>query len=336
MLSARTRSVDFCILGPLEARANGDRLPLGGPKQRAVLALLLLHANEVVSRDRLIDGLWGESPPPTASHSLDAYVSRLRKLLGDAARIVTRPPGYVLRAAPQELDLARFENLARAGGRALDAGDARRAAAQLREAESLWRGRPLADLEYEPFAQPHVERLEELRLGAVEQRVDAELALGSTNGLIAELDALVGQHPLRERLRGQLMLALYRAGRQADALSVYRGGRVLLREELGLDPSPHLQELEQAILRQDAALGAPARAGGAGTPSTRRRILAVGLAGAVVVAAGVGVLLDGPSEPSVRIEGNALALVDTESGRAAASTELGARPATAAYGAGSV
>jgi DNA-binding SARP family transcriptional activator len=213
---------------------------------------LLLNANEVVSRDRLIDVLWGEKPPPTAGHTLDAYLSRLRKALaggGDSeVRLVTLAPGYLLRIAPDQLDLARFERLAADGQRALDAGEPGLAAAKLRQAEALWHGRPLADLEFEPFARADVQRLEQLSVGNVEQRVEAELAIGRHELLVPELEALVTGHPLRERLRGQLMLALYRSGRQAEALSVYREGRVLLREELGLDPGPQLRELERAVL----------------------------------------------------------------------------------------
>ena len=335
--------MDFRILGALEARANGSRLPLGGPKQRALLAMLLLEANEVVSRDRLIDGLWGESPPPTASHTLDSYVSRLRKTLADdGARLITRPPGYLLRTGPGELDLDRFERLAADGARALDAGEHELAARKLREAESLWRGRPLADVEYEPFAQAHVQRLEELALEATEQRVDAELTLGHCNGLIAELEALVARHPLRERLRGQLMLALYRAGRQADALAAFRDGRVLLREELGLEPSPHLQELELAMLKQDPALEVlPIERDAATEParrSTRWRLAVVGtaLCAAAIAAVGVRALFDASDEDQPAIDGNTVALVDANTARTIAASTLRARPAAAASGTDSV
>src|SRR5215470_6298842 len=173
--------VEFRVLGPLEVQADGHRLPLGGRKQRALLAVLLLNANEVVSRDRLIDALWGERPPPTASHTLDAYVSRLRKALasdGDGGvRLVTRAPGYVLRLAPDQLDLACFERLAADGQRALDAGEPELAAVKLRQAEALWRGRPLVDVEFEPFAHAYVDRLKQLGGATTEQRVAAELAL---------------------------------------------------------------------------------------------------------------------------------------------------------------
>ena len=348
--------VDFRILGPLEVRANGDRLRLGGRKQRALLAVLLLNANEVVSRDRLIDVLWGERPPPTASHTLDAYLSRLRKALasdGDGeVRLVTLAPGYVLRIPPDQLDLARFERLAAEGQRALEAGEPELAAAQLRQAETLWRGRPLADLESEPFARADVQRLEQLGAGNVEQRVEAELALGRHELLVPELEALVTGHPLRERLRGQLMLALYRSGRQAEALAVYREGRVLLREELGLDPDPQLQGLERAVLRQDPALDAPSARAPTGqaaahggpiataraktAPRRRAALTGLALAAALLIAVGLTQRLGAPRGTRAPVEGNAVAAVDIASGLTSAPIMLRARPAAAAYGAGSV
>src|SRR5215510_1517938 len=317
--------VEFRILGPLEVQANGHRLQLGGRKQRALLAVLLLNANGVVSRDRLIDALWGERPPPTASHTLDAYLSRLRKALasdGDGgARLVTRAPGYVLRLAPDQLDLACFERLAADGQRALDAGEPELAAVKLRQAEALWRGRPLADVEFEPFAHAYVDRLEQLGWATTEQRVAAELALGRHEQLVPELEALVTGHPLRERLRGQLMLALYRSGRQAEALAVYREGRVLLREELGLDPGPQLQELERAVLRQDPALAAPSAPVPSGptaaqadpitparatrTPRRWAAVAGVAVAAVLLVAVGLSLWHGAPRRASVTVDGNA-------------------------------
>jgi DNA-binding SARP family transcriptional activator len=241
--------MDFRLLGPLEASEQDRPLPLGGVKQRSLLAILLLNANELVSSDRLIDQLWGGSPPATASKSIQVYVSRLRKALGEG-RIATHPPGYILRASPGELDLARFEQLAAEASRAPPAS----AAGKLREALALWRGPALADLAYEPFAQVEIARLEEMRLAVLEQRIDADLALGRHAELIGELEALVARHPLRERLRCQLMLALYRSARQAEALDAYRAARRELSEELGLEPCAELQRLEQAILQQDPAL----------------------------------------------------------------------------------
>jgi ABC-type transport system substrate-binding protein/DNA-binding SARP family transcriptional activator len=251
------RSVEFGILGPLEARVDGRAVGLGGPRQRAVLALLLLHANEVVSRDRLIEGLWGESPPPAAGRSLDSYVSRLRALLG-ADRIERRSPGYVLLLDSGELDLERFERLLEQGRAALAGGDARAAGDRLGEALALWRGPALADLLYEPFASGEGARLEERRLLAIETRNDAGLELGQGADLVAELEQLVARNPFRERLLGQLMLALYRAGRASDALAAYQEGRRRLSGELGLELSPALRELERGILAHDPALGSPA------------------------------------------------------------------------------
>jgi DNA-binding SARP family transcriptional activator len=244
--------MDFRLLGPLEVFEHDRPLALGGVKQRSLLALLLLHANELVSTDRLVDQLWGAAPPLTAGKSIQVYVSRLRKVLDDQ-RLATHAPGYVLRVEPPELDLARFEQLA---------GEARRAAPEvatrkLREALALWRGPALADLAYEPFAQVEIARLEEMRLAVLEQRIDADLACGCHAELAGELTALVSRHPLRERLRCQLMLALYRSGRQAEALDAYRAARRELLEELGLEPSEELKRLEQAILRQDPALDPP-------------------------------------------------------------------------------
>jgi DNA-binding SARP family transcriptional activator len=241
--------MEFRLLGPLEV-VEGDRsLPLGGHKQRSLLAVLLLHANEVVSSERLIDDLWGEAPPATVAKSIQVYVSGLRKQLGEG-RLVTRTPGYVLRVDPSELDAARFERLV------AEARSARpeRAAEKLREALALWRAPPLADLAYEPFAQQEIARLEELHLGAVEQRIDADLATGRHADLVAELEVLIGRHPQREHLRGQLMLALYRSGRQGEALETYREARTALVEELGIEPSRRVRELHQAILVQDSSL----------------------------------------------------------------------------------
>src|SRR5438046_1207077 len=250
--------MQFRILGPLEVERNGGLVSLGGAKQRTVLAVLLLRPNRVVSRDRLIDAVWGERAPETAYSALQGYVSSLRKALATNL-IVTRAPGYVLEAEPTSIDLGRFESLVAEGSDALAAGDASRASERLRQGLDLWRGEPLADLDSVGFVQIERPRLEELRLSAVEERLDADLALGRHTELVPELHALVREHPLRERLRAQLMLALYRSGRQAEALDVYQQGRRLLAQELGLEPGEGLKRLERAILAQDPALGAPAR-----------------------------------------------------------------------------
>ena len=254
--------MEFRILGPLEASAGGRELSLGGPKPRALLALLLLHSNEVVPADRLIDELWGEDPPDDAAAALRVNVARLRKALPQDV-IATRPPGYVLRIEADALDLHRFERLVDDGRSLLARTLAADASERLRDALSLWRGPPLVDFAYESFAQAAIARLEEIRLTAVELRIDADLVLGRHDELVGELEALVAEHPLRERLRRYLMTALYRSGRQAEALDAYQDARRSLVDELGIEPSTALQELERAILQQDPALDvdAPARAG---------------------------------------------------------------------------
>ena len=241
--------MQFWILGPLEVLENGQALDVGGTKQRALLAVLLLNANRVVSRDRLIDALWDEQPPETAQKALQVYVSQLRRVLGKE-RLVTKPPGYLLRVDPEELDLARFE--ARFGEAKNVAPEA--AAPKLREALALWRGVPLAEFAYHGFAQSEIARLEELRIACLEERIEADLARGRHAELVGELEGLVKEYPLRERLRSQLMISLYRSGRQAEALDGYQAARSALVEELGIEPSKSLRELEQAILRQDPSL----------------------------------------------------------------------------------
>lgn len=245
--------MDFLILGPLEAREGDEQLPLGGAKQRGLLALLLIRANEVVSRDRLIDELWGEDPPKAAANVLQTYVSHLRKVIG-AETLVTRAPGYAIEIAPGQLDLHNFERLVEEAGRALGDGDAKSAAGSCREALGLWRGPALADFTYEPFAEPVIARLEELRLVALERRIDADIELGRHEELVGELEGLAAEHPLRERLRAQLMLALYRSGRQAEALEGYQAARRALVDQLGIEPTQSLQELNTAILQQDPSL----------------------------------------------------------------------------------
>jgi DNA-binding SARP family transcriptional activator len=248
--------MEFRLLGALEVRDGGRRVALGAGRQRAVLAILLLHANQVVASDRLVDELWAGRPPGNARKALQVYVFRLRRTLG-AERIRTRPSGYLLEVGPDELDVHRFERLV-LEARALRAGgEATRAAAALREALGLWDGPALADFTYQQFAQNEIARLEELRLVALEERIDADLRAGEGANLVGELEALVAEHPYRERLRGQTMLALYRAGRQAEALAAYQQTRALLVDELGIEPSPALQRLEVAILHQEPELEPP-------------------------------------------------------------------------------
>ena len=243
--------MEFRILGPLEV-LDGDRaLDVSGQRQRSLLALLLLHANQVVSSSRLIEELWPEEASESHAGALQASVSRLRKSLGAGAELlVTLHDRLRDPARPGQLDLDRFERLVEEAG----AAEPPEAAEKLREALALWRGPALADFAYEPFAQAAIGRLEEVHLLAVEMRIDADLALGRHAALVAELDALAAEHPLRERLRGQLMLALYRSGRQAEALAAYQSARSTLVDELGIEPGSALQELERAILRQDRAL----------------------------------------------------------------------------------
>src|SRR5580765_212857 len=235
----------YRVLGPLEVRDGETLLPLAGAKQRALLALLLVHANRVISRDRLIEELWGDRPPPTAVTSLQVYVSRLRKLLPDG-KLLTRAPGYLLEVERDELDLHDFERLLTEGRHSLAEGDAERAVIALHQALALWRGPALAEFAFEPFAQAEITRLEELRLAAVEERIDADLAVGTHSELIAELQTLIGENPYRERLRRQLIVALYRSGRQAEALDAYRRARRAL-DELGIEPSAELTGLERAV-----------------------------------------------------------------------------------------
>jgi WD40 repeat protein/DNA-binding SARP family transcriptional activator len=252
--------VDFRVLGPLELATDGGLARLGGRKQRGVLAILLLHANEVVSVERLADELYAGSPPPTAGAQVRDHVSQLRKLLGPeaGALLETRSPGYVLHVEPAQLDAARFESLVDAASEDLSHEHDARAAARLREALALWRGPALADLASAPYAQPAIGRLEELRLTAVERRIEADLRLGHDGALVGELEALVAKHPLREQFRAQLMLALYRSGRHAEAVGLYHDGRRALVDELGIEPSAHLRRLASLILRQDGSLDAPA------------------------------------------------------------------------------
>src|ERR1700749_533013 len=246
----------FRILGSIEVVGDEDPIPLGAPKQRALLAFLLLNANTVVSRDRLLGALWGAEPPKSAVSSLQVYVHGLRRALG-GERIERHGTGYRLHLDPSELDLSRFERLVEQAAAALASGRAADAAEDLRHALDLWNGAPLADLAGEPVHEAEAAQLDEQRLRAVELINDAELALGRHDELVPELERLIAAEPYREHARAQHALALYRSGRQADALAACRAARELLVEELGVDPGPELQELERRILRHDPALAAP-------------------------------------------------------------------------------
>ena len=290
--------IDYRLLGPAEVGVNGHALDLGGQKLRALLVILLLSANEPVSRDVLVDRLWGEHPPAGAQHTLEVYISRLRKTLEPAAGgqvVLTRPGAYVLRATREHIDVRRFERLAGDGRRALAANAPGQAATDLREALALWRGAPLADVSDEPFAQVEIARLEELRAGVIEDRIEADLALGRHRDAVSELEALVAAYPLRERLRQQLMIALYRCGRQADALAVYHSTRRALAEELGIEPGPGLKRVERAILEQDLSLEPPARVGGPQVTipagDERPRSAATAYRARLLMAAGAAVVL---------------------------------------------
>jgi DNA-binding SARP family transcriptional activator/ABC-type oligopeptide transport system substrate-binding subunit/streptogramin lyase len=304
--------MEFRILGPLEVENDGRAIPLAGPKQRAVLALLLLARGRPVSTDRLIGEIWAGAPPETALKSVQVYVSQLRKALG-GGRLVTRERGYELAVAPGELDADRFEELVRSASGAAPAV----AAERLREALALYRGEPLADLGLEPWAQPEIARLTERRLTALETRIDADLALSRHRELVPELESLVEWHPFREHLLGQLVLALYRSGRQAAALEAYRRGSARLRGELGLEPGRPLQDLEQRILQQDPALDPP-RSPPASLAAGRRgwKLVLVGAAlilGAAAAAA-AGVLLTRSSAATLTSVPAGIAVLDSPSG----------------------
>ena len=316
--------MEFRILGPLEVEHDGRSVPLGSGRQRALVAALLLHRNEVVSVDRLVDELWDGDPPPTAAKIVRNNVSLLRKELGD--RLVTRPPGYLLRVEPGELDADRLGS-ALAGGRP----------EEIEAALALWRGPPLEEFAYEGFAQAEIARLEELRLAATEERIEAELARGRHAALVPELEALVQQYPLRERLQGQLILALYRSGRQSEALEAYRRARRALDEELGIEPGPALRELERRILNQDPALGAPASSVTRGDRRPGQRTIGVAVAtGAallVVVAAIVALARDTESRS---VPPNYVGIVDAQSGDVTGAVPVGIGPGPVAAGGGSV
>jgi len=263
-LPAFPTGMDFRILGPLEVLDESRAITLGGSKQRALLALLLLHVNETLSTDRLIDELWGERPPANAAKTVQMQISRLRKALageagnGSASAVVTREGGYELTLDPERLDSHRFERLVADGRSELAGGYPERALSMLDEALSLWRGAPLPELAFQPYAQREVGRLDDLRVAALERLIEAKLALGRHAEVVGQLDALIGEYPYREGLRAQLMLALYRSERQADALQVYQDARRTLVDELGIEPGERLRGLERAILAQDPTLATPA------------------------------------------------------------------------------
>ena len=286
-------------------RDSARPLTVGGARQRALLVVLLLHANETLSGDRLIDELWGDHPPPTAAKTVQVYISRLRKALGGDGMIATHEHGYELQLEPDQLDADRFERLVAEARGELAEGRAARAASTLESALALWRGPPLADLAFERFVQREVTRLDDLRVAALELLSEAELELGQHEHLVERLEGLVAEHPYRERFRAQLMLALYRCDRQADALQAYRDARRTLAEELGIEPGERLRELERAILTQDPRLDlapvvpTPAAELTAGAFVGRQRELAELTAGLEDAAAGRGCLFLLVGEPGI-------------------------------------
>src|SRR5215204_4502539 len=279
--------MEFRILGPVEVSDDGRVVRLGGGKQRAVLALLLLNANRVVASERMIELLWGEQPPATAATALQGHISSLRKALGPGV-IATRPPGYVLETRIGELDLERFERLRAEGRDALEGGDPAGAGDRLRAALALRRGDALGDIGFERFIETEAARLEDLHLDAVQDRIEADLSAGRGAELVGELERLVAAEPLRERLWAQLMLALYRSGRQAEALDAYRRARQTLVSQLGIEPGPELRDLERRILAHDPTLGRGPRVP---TPLRRRANLRVALA--LIALAAIGVVVAG-------------------------------------------
>jgi ABC-type transport system substrate-binding protein/DNA-binding SARP family transcriptional activator len=332
--------VEFAILGPTEVRVSGRSLALGGKRPRALLALLLLNANEVVSRDRLVDGIWGEHPPTSASRTLDTYVSRLRTLVGPG-RIERRAPGYLIHVAQDELDLTRFEQLVEDGRSYLAARESGAALEAFDRALALWHGTALADLIDEPFAAIEAARLEERRVLCCEERIDALLSLGRGPEAVSQLEMMVAAHPYRERLLGQLMVALYRAGRQADALAAFQGARRRFASELGLEPSESLRRLERQILGHDPALGRAVNSTPLKKIETRRKPtarVALGVVLAVVAAcAGIAAALEtrGTGSPTAGQPTSAFELVGGTH-PAGGAIPLGDAPAAAAAGAGSI
>ena len=357
------------MLGPLEVWFDGAPVKIGGARQRALLAMLLLNANRVVSREQLIDELLNDARPETADHTLRVQVSRLRSVVdlpgASEPRLVRQAPGYRLRVDSGELDLDVFEDLLARAHRATQSGDHELASRTLREAEALWRGQPLADLDFKPFARIEIDRLAEMRLVATEDRIDADLALGRHRRLVPELERMVAEHPLRERVRGQAMLALYRSGRQAEALASYRDGRAHLVDQLGVEPGPALRGLERAILRQDAALdppesvshrprGEPAAndepvvaAPSVRTPASDRRgrfrvrvTVAVAVAAAALVAflavATVAPKGEHTRRPERSLAGDGVALVSPADGAIRATVALRAAPTDMVAGFGSL
>ena len=340
--------MEFRILGDLEVQHDQRAIPLGAHQQRALLAILVVNAGEVVTADRLIDGIWGEEPPARAAKTVQVYVSRLRKALAAAGAeandlIVTRDHGYALHVDPAHVDAAVFERLLGEGRRELADGAFAHAAERLNEALALWHGPALADFTFDAWAAQEIARLEELHLEALEARIDADLELGRHAALIAELEALIAHHPLREHLRGQLMLALYRSGRQSEALAVFRETRRVLVDELGVEPGPALRARHEAILGQDPALDAstpdaPSAVEREGDGERRlSRWAVVGALGTLVAAAAVAAVIVLPrGGPSITVAPNSVAVIDPARNAVTRAITVGVRPSDISAGAGGV
>ena len=347
--------MEFRILGPLEVRDGKRAVALGRGRQQALLALLLLHPNETLSSERLVEELWGERAPATAPKVIQNHVSTLRRALGDG-RLVTRGSGYALLVESDELDVERFEALLAEGRAALHSGDPERASALLQEALELWRGPPLSDFVFESFAQAEIGRLDERRLVALEERLEADLALGRHADVVAELETLVAENQLRERLRGQLMLALYRSGRQAEALHSYQETRRILVDELGIEPGHALQQLHTAILQQDPSLDSapaarsdPDRTAATAPPagpwaklsrsgSTARLLFAGGvlLVAAAIGAAALALTGDSGGASLASVAGNSVGLIDPQTNEITAQIPVGRTPTSVSFGEGAV
>jgi YVTN family beta-propeller protein len=333
--------MQFRILGPLEVSSENGSLPLGGPNQRALLAILLLNLNEGVRRERLIEEIWEDTPPRTADVSLNGYISKLRKLLtnGSGAVLETRPDGYALVLQPEQLDVTQFEQLVAAAREARGKERLHEAVDLLADALALWRGRPLADLEYASFAQLEIGRLEELRRGAVEDSLELQIDLGRHADVVSELEGLVADNPLRERPVGLLMLALYRSGRQAEALNTYDAIRRRLAEELGLEPGPRLQELQRQMLQHEPELSA-VEDGGERRPTERVsrfrawKLLVPVAAGAGALALLLGFVVPG-SGGGTAVAANSLAVLDPSKNAFVGDIPLGKAPSSVAYAFGS-
>jgi DNA-binding SARP family transcriptional activator/streptogramin lyase len=350
--------VEFQILGPLRVLDAHGEVWIGAPKERALLAALLLHGGSVVSRDRLVDALWGEEPPPTAAKALNNHVSQLRRAIAEAGPdlIVTRPPGYAIEVEPEQLDAARFRALVAEARDLLAAEDYSAASGLFRDALALWRGPALDGIELEAGMHGEAGHLDELRLAAQIDRIDCELALGSHAELVPELEALVAEHPLRERLRAQLMLALYRSGRQAEALRCYRDARDTLVGELGIEPSAALQRLEHGILNHDpglegaagvppvATVAEPASAEGEGPLQTAprrrpKRWLLAALAAAIAAGVSIGLLETswGTAHASPRtVPASSVGAIDSGTSKVTASVSVPGGPERLAVGDGRV